>query len=1381
MLFKNVCKILILGFLVLLFFGQSLSVNAAQVRWATHSFTNLAHRGTYPESIKRLGYQKIQVDLSPIVGSNVLRATLFVNINPYWYVRFQKTQERKFCLVTEENPENCLPPKPPRFQSFDVTQAVKDAVSAGKTSIIFLLKTAPAHDFGNPPFYKDEEGNTLIHLDVTCDRPLPENHAYVSQPLGLSAYAKDGDTMLVWRDPDPIINSNDITIEEYKNFLKKANNPHEIRFRIYRSEQPITPETIAQAKLIDEIDPFSIWDEEFYGALWRNTSFNNKPVPRLPVKDGVLADYDQGIYVFRNETTGQFYYAVVKAIDGQEDFSQIVPGENSLKEPVKESPGSGLVLLRLKEIRDKFYYVDGPIEMNFFVRWEAPPYSNKPSAPYNYLVARSLNPKHQPPGDIHSVDIGLHCWGGSLLSGYLWWYEAEKGSLLVTTNQRPYDWWTAYSTAYGTYLNYTDTTVENYNQRRILSFVNDFVAKHWQIDPERIILSGRSMGGSGAVMWGVRAGNYFAYVKAGVGIYIPKESPGFTNSFYKVFGYPSWNIPYDDTGLDAYTYWDTERWLYQNVTKETPFIVFANGRNDNAIGWPQAWKVVKAMIATKRPFVFRWDMSGHGCRAHFPGGGDRTPTILIRKDQSLPAFTNCSLDTPLGETPEEAPEKGQINYYLLWKTNDLVDEQSSWEITVYLSQKAPKDSCTVDITPRRLQRFSVKKGRTYHWRNIDLKSNTVIQEGKVFPDEYGLLTLPGVIVKKTANRILISENNFSLVLNPLEIDEPLVVGRSATLAIKATGGIKPYYFALTNGSLPPGLFFDEKTGEIAGTPQKEGSYIFEITISDSSGQTVRKNYILTVHPERLPIPTTEDEEVSEAQKIVVSPEEAEALPSIVASAPPYSTILLEDGYYKLNKTIWIRKEGITIRSFSGNREKVILDGDFKVGEIIGILAPKATIADLTIKRAKYHAIHLGGNGHYVKLLNLHLLDCGEQLVKINPSAQGDMNDYGILANSLLEYTDEGRINIRDPFGNGACYTNGIDALKARGWRVVNNEFKNIYCLPGRSLPQAILFWQGSRDTIIENNKIINCPVGIQLGLGSNRLRNYPDLNYFAPHIGGVVRNNFIFADINHLFDTGIGLWGAKDVKVLNNTIFTPDHDSFASIDLRYQDTQAFLANNLLYKPVTYRGGSAEERKTVLAQAEWFRDPEAGDLHLAYEVPELVDQGISLGDDLVYDIDGIARQGLPDVGADEWQPLLCAPGNLNACFSPDECANAGGFWYEEECHETPPKVLADLVVKRVVTPRYWRHGRRVKVTVLIENVGSANVQKPFAVELYFGEDLIAKKLVSNVAKGKRKLVIFRVLAPERPQRFDLKVIVDRENLISETDKTNNSGKKSIIIR
>ena len=52
--------------------------------------------------------------------------------------------------------------------------------------------------------------------------------------------------------------------------------------------------------------------------------------------------------------------------------------------------------------------------------------------------------------------------------------------------------------------------------------------------------------------------------------------------------------------------------------------------------------------------------------------------------------------------------------------------------------------------------------------------------------------------------------------------------------VSATGGLPPYAFAVTSGSLPPGVTLD-LNGMISGTPTSSGNYTFTITATDSSG------------------------------------------------------------------------------------------------------------------------------------------------------------------------------------------------------------------------------------------------------------------------------------------------------------------------------------------------------------------------------------------------------------------------------------------------------------------------------------------------------------------------------------------------------------------
>ncbi|WP_010545311.1 beta strand repeat-containing protein, partial [Sphingomonas elodea] len=60
------------------------------------------------------------------------------------------------------------------------------------------------------------------------------------------------------------------------------------------------------------------------------------------------------------------------------------------------------------------------------------------------------------------------------------------------------------------------------------------------------------------------------------------------------------------------------------------------------------------------------------------------------------------------------------------------------------------------------------------------------------------------------------------------------VGATFSQTSTATGGVAPYSFAVTSGTLPAGLILDTATGVVSGTPTAIGSYNYAITVTDSA-------------------------------------------------------------------------------------------------------------------------------------------------------------------------------------------------------------------------------------------------------------------------------------------------------------------------------------------------------------------------------------------------------------------------------------------------------------------------------------------------------------------------------------------------------------------
>ena len=64
--------------------------------------------------------------------------------------------------------------------------------------------------------------------------------------------------------------------------------------------------------------------------------------------------------------------------------------------------------------------------------------------------------------------------------------------------------------------------------------------------------------------------------------------------------------------------------------------------------------------------------------------------------------------------------------------------------------------------------------------------------------------------------------------------------------VSASGGISPYTYSVTSGSLPSGLSINSSTGAITGTPTTSGTFPFTITATDAHSYTGSQAYSLVI-------------------------------------------------------------------------------------------------------------------------------------------------------------------------------------------------------------------------------------------------------------------------------------------------------------------------------------------------------------------------------------------------------------------------------------------------------------------------------------------------------------------------------------------------------
>jgi hypothetical protein len=355
----------------------------------------------------------------------------------------------------------------------------------------------------------------------------------------------------------------------------------------------------------------------------------------------------------------------------------------------------------------------------------------------------------------------------------------------------------------------------------------------------------------------------------------------------------------------------------------------------------------------------------------------------------------------------------------------------------------------------------------------------------------------------------------------------------------------------------------------------------------------------------------------------------------ISKAKPNSTIMLEEGVYQLVDTLTLNKEGLTLRGAPQDRSKVVLvgrgfKGDGKFGPDMGIYINEAdniTVANLTLKDFRLHAISIHGHTqpHNIHIYNVGFIDIGERSIKVShggPHAEGGIIEYCYF--EQIQSVDPDRDD-----GFGANYIGGIDAHGIKDWIIRDNVFVNIRGATGGGRG-AIFIWNDSIGTIVERNLIIGCDCGISIGNWHNAT-----IEGFWHHTGGIVRNNFIFAPARQGDIYGIEIVKVRDLKVYNNTLFHGNPDYERAFEYMHPDSTMEIKNNLVHASILSREGGQAELQNNLVQvpADWFVDPQNGNLCLTDKAMEPRGAGVSL-EDVPDDFFGNPRKGVYDIGAEQ---------------------------------------------------------------------------------------------------------------------------------------------------
>ena len=661
----------------------------------------------------------------------------------------------------------------PWFGRFDATDSVRQWVR-GKPNGGFFIKVCP-----------------FLNAAATCLDVAYRGKAgdLPPQATGAGAFHRAGQTFITWKEIDDPVGTDTIRWAQLRGILAGLDRKRRVRYCVYRSEKPIDSASLHQAELIAAVAPLSCWNvngrsvdkpiDHMLGNQYALAHHQWNPfvrasvegkfgvdclMERLVIRDGEKPlPRGTGLYVHTANRKGKAYYAVVTSVDGVENTAEISE-KNSLAKPVRETEGEGEpVLQKVFPPKPYFNYREKRLH---YVRWVSPPYCNLPSQYYNWSVGVPDEPAKKMP-----VELSLHRDGRSY---YRTQFRIEGDSLVLSPHDFPVKtWWYGYHESLGTLKSFRQGKIHNYTERRLLAFI-DWIASKLPIDRSRILVTGCRGGaaGSGALHLGIRHPKVFNLVLSGYGL---ANYAGEIEALIKVrragampaetaaiWGSVEWGLK-TDTGKSV--------WDELNLTK---IVSELPGRTDLPLvtitgrGMSKPTRdFIVAMIDGRQPIMCRYGVYGGGTLLPVSRTGTWSRMIRqdLRLDQSMPVFRGPG-SSSLWAQPKEPSGNlvvsdgirwwwGVINTGFRWRTDDLVDKPSRYEITLYWAGSRGVRKPYADVTLRRIQKFRIRPDWEYRYE-IRNPAGEPVKKGTVKPGKKGVFRFKGVVIPAEGTRLIVT-------------------------------------------------------------------------------------------------------------------------------------------------------------------------------------------------------------------------------------------------------------------------------------------------------------------------------------------------------------------------------------------------------------------------------------------------------------------------------------------------------------------------------------------------------------------------------------------------------------------------------------------------
>lgn len=503
------------------------------------------------------------------------------------------------------------------------------------------------------------------------------------------------------------------------------------RYSLYRADRPIKADNLSQATLC--YDGVVNNSGKLFGSAFNAKDRLDTVKLYSVIEEGAASlPVWSGLAVHTVERNGNAYYAVIATDEKLQPLTSLAPGKNATTEPVAEkvAPPQPIKLFDSKSrgIYTSQTSITGQKRLPLRVELHGSQGQGGGAGDYGdyylYFGTAAMGYRDGMPG-VFSVEERREKTGNYLLLRLRDCIEHPTGIRALET------FWFGYLCV-PQHSTHTEPRAYPFTERRA-EWIIDWVTKKYEADATQVSAGGGSMGAWGSTTYAFRHAKRFAVVYPNRPRTKQRGLPSLVGPLAK-----DQSVFMDDGKTDYFARMDMVHFAAKHP-EDMPFYAWCCGRRDGFASWQEQIDMVKALTAARHGFAFAWNNGDHST-----GATPMTQVLTYYShekfalDRCYPAFSNSSLDQNLGNgDPLDGDLEGGINLGFRW--NDVVDNNARW--SVRLANELTKGQMTVDVTPRRCQKFKPRSGEELRW------NTSTGDTGTVRVDATGLVTVKKVVIE----------------------------------------------------------------------------------------------------------------------------------------------------------------------------------------------------------------------------------------------------------------------------------------------------------------------------------------------------------------------------------------------------------------------------------------------------------------------------------------------------------------------------------------------------------------------------------------------------------------------------------------------------------